>query len=625
MGGGLIQLTTYTAQDVFLTGNPQITFFKSVYRRHTNFSIETVELPFEGSYIAFGETLNCPIDKLGDLMWRTSLVVNLPQVQLPRPTTTPNPYIDILRQRMQIAYTSYTTIHSYMGLTMAVYRASVALIQSGNLGSLTNVQQTINLTLNTLDPLPSTPIQTAFAQLINNDCPTPQNANYPSNDLVNKLSLKFVASNTVLSNLKVQFEYVRLQLQLLESRYWDSYVAAQKAYQANSGAVTSTSPQYAKFAWIRKLGHFIIEWIDISIGGNRIDRQWGEWINIWHELTKSSDQQVGYDELIGNTPELTTFDTIAKPEKTIVVPIPFWYCRDNGLSLPLVALNYYDIRLTVKFRKMEELCYTDIPGALDPDIIRITDAKMWIDYIYLDATERRRFAQSSHEYLIQQVQVEEYTDLSLSKYSIDLHFSNPVKELVWVYQRTDLVTNTDDTQEPQWDNYTLDRRPSRAPPVTPQPIAKSISTVDLGYGLVINRDVISVAASYPNFAINTITSVVAERRAINTTQLVLNQQNRTEVNDCLFFENLQTYAHHRSGGAPGINVLSFADRPEITQPTGSCNMGRLDKANLNVVFNYDYLYNFGFPIAGKIRVYALSYNVLRFMSGVCGLAFVSGV
>jgi hypothetical protein len=273
---------------------------------------------------------------------------------------------------------------------------------------------------------------------------------------------------------------------------------------------------------------------------------------------------------------------------------------------------------------MEDLCYTDIPGALDPDFVKIADAKIWIDYVYLDATERRRFAQSSHEYLIQQVQVEEYTDFSISQHSFDLHFSNPVKEIVWVYQRDDLVTNTDDTQEPQWDNYTLDRRATRLP-VRNQPslVAKSSSTIDLGYGLIPNRDSISVDASYPNFS-NNPNSITKERRAINTMQLVLNQQNRTEVNEPIFYENLQTYAHHRSGGAPGINVLSFADRPEITQPTGACNMGRLDKANLNIVFNYKYLYNSGFPISGKLRVYALSYNVLRFMSGVCGMAFVSG-
>jgi hypothetical protein len=619
MGGGLIQLTTYTAQDIFLTGNPQITFFKSVYRKHTNFAIETVELPFEGANLAFGETLICRVDKLGDLMSRTTLIVKIPEVAIPRPIIVPDPQLDILSLRMQTAYASYQTIHNYVGLTMAAYRASVGLIQSSNSASNAIVTAKIASTFNTLDPLPNSTIRTAFASLLERDC------GVSSASLVSALSLLYQSQQNTTTSMLDKFELVRTQLQLIETKYWNSYQNALKAYKAESGTSIVNTANYAKFAWIRKLGHFIIEWVDIIIGGNRIDRQWGEWINIWHELTASVDQEKGYRDLIGDVPELTNFDTTVKPAYTIATPIPFWYCQDNGLALPLISLNYYDVQLMVKFRKMEELCYTNIPGALDPSIVRIVDASIWMDYVYLDATERRRFAQSSHEYLIRQVQREEYSDFPISQNNFEMHFSNPVKEIVWLHQRDDMIYNSDDTYEPQWDNYTLDR--NVAPSISQETILTTQitqSTIDLPYALIPNRDSISVSNAFPIFPTSQLTPSTP-RMAINTTQLTLNQLNRTEVSDQRFFENLMTYQHHRSGGIPGVNVLSFADRPEITQPTGSCNMGRLDKSTLNIVFNYDYLYNSASPISGKVRIYALSYNVLRFMSGVCGLAFIYGM
>jgi hypothetical protein len=620
MTSGLIQLVTYSAQDIFLTGNPQVTFFKAVYRRHTNFAIETIELPLEGSRIAFDETLTCRVDKLADLMWKTHLVVDLPSVSIPRVLQTPDPHVDLLQQRAQTALTSYTTIHNYVGLVMALYRASVKLIQPGNPSSASMVISTITNLLASLDPSPSSPIQTAFANLIIHDCPI--TGSLPSHlpaDLIATLSILNAAQTTPVAKMRERFDYLRTQLQLIEQKYWIAHREAQVAYQSAAGVSATNQSPLCKFAWVRHIGHFIAEWIDIYIGGNKIDRQWGEWINIWYELTGSHNQHAGYAEMIGDTPEMTTFNSDPKPATTIAVPIPFWFCRDNGLALPLIALDYYDVEFVVKFRKMEELCYTDVAGALDPDIVRIADARFWIDYIYLDAGERRRFAQSSHEYLIQQVQMEEFTDFSLSQHNFDLHFNNSVRELVWVYQREDFVNNVNDTIEPQWGNYTLDRWPTLtpSPPVLPK---SPQSTVDLWYNLIPNRDTISIAAAAPRFPTPEI-APRAPRRAIKSAQLMLNQQTRTEVQEPIFFESLQSYEHHRSGGIPGVNMLCFSRVPEISQPTGSCNMSLIDSVKLNIVWNYEALYNNGFQLSGRFRVYALSNNILRIMSGVGGLAF----
>lgn len=634
MTGGLIQIASAAVQDVFLIGNPQITFFKAVYRRHTNFALETVELPLIGAPIAFGETLTCRIDKIGDLMWKTHLVVDLPRIAIPRPPVIDGDGVAIVttapfQQAHTSLHASYIALRQYVGLTMDMYRQTIRYIQPENPRCTNTVYRHLCNLLTVRDPVSA--IQTAFAAVIVRDCPPSGTGGVqPADQLVNRLSLVTVSQTVPANQLRAAFDDVVSQLQLLESRYWLAYRSAVDHHHRSDGIATGTSPltpptPHCKFAWIRRLGHFIAEWIDIYIGNHKIDRQWGEWINIWYELTGSHDQMDTYNALIGDVPELTNFDATPKPAYTLAVPIPFWFCRDNGLALPLIALDYDDVELVVKFRNMEDVCFTDTPHALDPDIVKIADAKFWVDYVYLDAGERKRFAQSGHEYLIQQVQREDHIDFSLSQHNFDLHFNNPVRELVWIHQRSDITANRDDTVEPQWGNYTLDRWPVRCRSGGRRvPRSVPLSTIDIGYGLVPNRDsgTCSGARSDAVLFAPPATAPRATRVAINTAQLVLNQQTRTEVEEPRFFENLQTYQHHRNGGAPGINVLSFALNPEITQPTGSCNYSMIDKSSIDVVFNHKHLYDDnGRPVSGRFTVYALSSNVLRIMSGVGAVAF----
>ena len=344
MGGGLLQLVAYGAQDVYLTGNPQITFFKVVYRRHTNFSIESIQQTFNGSAKP-DKRVTCQISRNGDL--------------------------------------------------------------------------------------------------------------------VHKLYLVFSKS---------------------DGSNW-------------------TEDKDARLA---------INKVEIEIGGQLIDRQYGYWMKIWNELTLPAGKKEGYNDMViaGNN------------ANKLYLPLEFWFCRNVGLALPLIALQYHEVKINVEFSS--ELAFTD--------------AELWADYIFLDTDERRRFAQLSHEYLIEQVQFTGTENVGVNS-SIKLSFNHPVKELIW------------------WN----DTGPA------------------------------------------------------GSAKLMLNGNDRFAERDVKYFTHVQPYQHHTNIPTEGqnINVYSFALKPEEHQPSGTLNMSRIDTAQLKL--------NNG--TEGDLYVYAHSYNVLRILSGMGGLAY----
>ena len=271
MGGGLMQLVAYGAQDVYLSGNPQITFFKVVYRRHTNFSVEPVQQTWNGA-ADFGRTVTCNINRNGDLITNMYVVVKLP----------------------------------------------VTVVDSAT------------------------------------------------------------------------------------SKSW---------------------------GYVNRLGHALISNVKIEIGGSKIDEQYGDWLNIWYELTHKVGQERGYAKMIGDVPELTAITTITKPAYNLYIPLQFWFNRNNGLALPLIALQYHDVRITLTFRPFNEcINYTQ---NTEPPVVSMTDSFLLIDYVYLDSEERKRFAQASHEYLIEQLQFTGSESWNSSNSKLRLNFNHPSKYLVW--------------------------------------------------------------------------------------------------------------------------------------------------------------------------------------------------
>ena len=379
MGGGLLQLVAYGAQDVYLTGNPQITFFKVVYRRHTNFSIESIQQTFNGNP-TLGQRVTCQISRNGDL--------------------------------------------------------------------------------------------------------------------VHKLYL-----------------------------------------QATVTAGSST---------VQKVGHKLIEQVEVEIGGQMIDRQYGEWMYIWNELTLPKGKETGFRKMIN----YAGGDTIAN---TVYVPLEFWFCRNIGLALPLIALQYHEVKINLTLGSKE---------ALGGSSAEVTNVELWADYIFLDTDERRRFAQLSHEYLIEQVQFTggESIDTSATATASvttksKLSFNHPVKELVWVNKPTSATTSA------LWNVY--------------QP------TTDF--------------------------------------QLQLNGNDRFAKRDAKYFTHVQPYQHHENiPDGKNIHVYSFALKPEEHQPSGTLNMSRIDTATAIVGTAGD---GSSASAPGTLNMYAVNYNVLRILSGMGGLAY----
>jgi hypothetical protein len=533
-----MQLVAYGAQDVFLTGTPEITFWKVSYRRHTNFAMESIEQTFSGQ-ADFGRRVTCTISRNGDLAYRTYLQVTLPEIN--------------------------------------------------------------------------------------------------------------------------------------------------QSMRGSSGSV------YAR--WLNYIGEQLIAQVEVEIGGQRIDRQYGDWMHIWNQLTMSSEQQKGYWKMIGHTTQLTYmidpgFAAVsgpcaaaggpsqvcaprnALPETTLYIPLLFWFNRNPGLALPLIALQYHEVKINIDFRPIGECLWAvgDLTRQAGTQSVSqayqqsLVAASLYVDYIFLDTDERRKMAQNPHEYLIEQLQFTGDESVGSSSNKIKLNFNHPCKELIWVVQpdaNVDYCSSLDAagvlfrTLGAQPFNYTdaIDALPpSIAAFGGPNETTVSGSSegfinasglfelpgaVDGSVGAAGWAGNEAPATNYLPFAqqsnltsnggslVSDAGTFVLSETALDmhcwgenpvvTAKLQLNGQDRFSEREGSYFDVVQPYQHHTRHPDTGINVYSFALRPEEHQPSGSCNFSRIDNAVLQLVLSAP-------TVAGtataKVRVYAVNYNVLRVMSGI---------
>ena len=456
MGGGLLQLVAYGAQDVYLTGNPQITFFKVVYRRHTNFAIEAIQQTPTGSN-SLGSRASFQITRNGDLIHR-------------------------------------------------VY----------------------------------------FNGKIKND-------------------------NT------------------------------------NTGTAHNV-------ALVPNFGQRLLKTVELEIGGQRIDKHYSEWLYIWNELSLPMGKRSGYNTMVGANDSNLCTKLAGEASYELYVPLEFWFCRNVGLALPLIALQYHEVKINIEYESAanlvdvvaSNLCEDEDKATVgctngnksatnstlafqtDPadaataesrfaggSAISLSDANLWVDYVFLDTDERRRFAQLSHEYLIEQLQFTG-TDTMTSSASADsmkpvrLNFNHPCKELIWAVKKSDTGTLI-----PFWNNFS--------------------TAENAGANLTANN--------YSNSSNPTMQA-----------KIMLNGNDRFATRKGDYFSLVQPYQHHENTpdvNHNGINVYSFALKPEEHQPSGTLNMSRIDTAVLSLSSS----------VAGTIHVYAVNYNVLRILSGMGGLAY----
>ena len=475
MGGALLELVAKGSQDIFLTGNPNTTYFRSVYKRHTNFSLDSVEQSVEG-FIDFDRKFECVIARSGDLLSAIIIEIDLPKLE-------------------------------------------------GKRGK--DIQ------------------------------------------------------------------------------------------------------------WIDSIGHHIIKSVQLEIGGLPIDKHYGEWLEIWSELTIPESRKQAYNTMVGKGISITE-------ERTLYIPLQFWFCRDYGLALPLIALQYHEVKLIVELNSFESCwkksfdtyyldkssntvtintsqtsnvvtLFSDIGNLSDGDdhyydmkllwedgseskvltregdssltlqsdtipnktsyaylikeepkkMYSLKDTRIYCDYIYLDTGERKFFAQTKHMYLIEQLQtngINAYTKGQDSN-KMDLEFNHPCKEIFWI-NKLDFNKNLN------------------------LPINYS-DRVDTTFG-----------------SDNPILSV----------ELLLNGQERISKRGADYFRLVIPYQKHTRAPSNYVYVYSFALKPEEYQPSGTCNFSRLDTAEL--IINYK-------KTMGNLTtmVYALNYNMLNIVNGMGGLAY----
>ena len=219
----------------------------------------------------------------------------------------------------------------------------------------------------------------------------------------------------------------RVQVQLTRN----ADVVTKMYLRAVLGAGVSSS----KWAWVSNVGHALINNVYLEIGGTQIDKQYGDWLNIWYELTHKTGHEAGYARMVGNVSANTDL-ALSHAQYSLNVPLQFFHCRHDGLGLPLIALQYHEVRVTFEFNTLSSLIVntygtgTAISWTTQPTL----SASLWVDYVYLDQEERKRFAQATHEYLIEQVQFPSAESINSVSTRTRLSFNHPCKFLVWAIQ-----------------------------------------------------------------------------------------------------------------------------------------------------------------------------------------------
>jgi len=576
MAGGLLQIASYGSQDLFLTGNPQITFFKVVYRRYTNFSVESIKMPFDDP-TGFGLTSHFRYKHTGDLLYKTYIDIELPEMDIKR--IIPSTSYATLFDQAKTDY--YGIVLNFMQVDSQAYRDALTIYET--IGTTTS--EMINTVKNAFANSHPQTLESDFEALCGNISPFYYNflstSTYNLHQIV--ISLEPLILSLSKDDLMKYLQYGIDNAHLAQKYFFDQLNIIRIQYE------DSINPNIL-FAWVKKIGHVILDSVEVSIGGQTIDKHYGDWLNIWHELTGNKDLEEVYNRMIGNISELITLDRNSKPKYVLHVPLQFWFCHNNGLALPLVALQYHDVDITTKFRKIYDCGYlgeqlTGYDEANRPENQYLDDylhengkditAYIVSDFIFLDAPERRRFAQSIHEYMIDQLQIIEFPEINQTQLQCILNFSHPVKEVVWVAQDYDYTINENGYRETHYERY------------------------DFNTGTITNPKYIN-PISYSSMSLNSYLRVIKQSNDV--------------------FNYVYPRIFHSNTPECGINMYSFSLSPEEQQPSGACNMTRIKQVKLDLFFDDDVIakLNKGF----NVRVYGIRSNILRFIKGMGGVAFV---
>jgi Major capsid protein N-terminus/Large eukaryotic DNA virus major capsid protein len=326
------------------------------------------------------------------------------------------------------------------------------------------------------------------------------------------------------------------------------------------------------YGYVNAIGHAMIQGVEIYIGNQKIDTLYGYWLEIWSELTLTAEKEDAYYKMIGKH-KIFSAESNSKA-MNLYIPLPFWFHRNVGLALPLIALQRQAVRLRFQFRDYRQVWTSNLPYLPTEDYnpfpngIHFDSAFLWVDYIYLETEERRLFAESPHQYLIEQLQINNfnlYEENPLQK--VDLNFNHPVKELIWAYQM-ESVLDYYPNANPNFFNFSdqLDAQ---------NPLAQDPS--------------ISHKLQFENI-------------------------DRFEERESFYFQVVQPYQYHTRVPRNFIHVYSFSFNPEDQQPSGTCNFSRIDNATFEVHIKEN------LPQM-SIIAFAVNYNFLLITGGLCGVLY----
>ena len=534
MTGAELQLAAYGAQDIYLTGNPQISFFKIVFKKHTNFAIEQHKLEFEGN-ADFNNKVVCKVKHYGDLLSEIFLHIDLPVL-------TPK------------------------------------FIQIDNIHNK----------------------DSGIPFILGYDCDYFNNGN----TMINK---KYLNQHQIIS-------------------------------------------------WVNSIGHVIIDYVTIEIGGELIDKQYGEWLEIWDELTISKCKKQAYDQrMIG---KYSDNEWLSKGiyenalSMSLDIPLRFWFCNNNGLALPLIALQQQDVKIYVKFNDFNN-CWWNVK--LDksqkyknkcnklpfnyPEKKNIKNCYLLANYVYLDTDERRKYVYSSHEYLIEQIQYNDPINVSctISDIFVDLEFNHPIKEIIWVLQNEKVKYFNDwydySTEERiQFENDNINLYACYNNYINKAVHPNNYMYINNSRSIISNEiDMSAVILDIKKNILNNSYLIdnnneIFDMRCspLNNAVLLLNGQERFPMQNSKHFDTIQPYLYHSCIPNKGnIYCYSFGLEPQKMIPSGSCNFSLIDNAVLFLSVNKFCFCDKEVNEYINVRVYAKNFNILRIMSGMGSLAYTN--
>lgn len=608
MAGGLINIITYGANDLYLTGAPEITLFKTVYRRHTNYSSESVGIPL--GKCEFGNRIRIEVPKTGDLMKDVHLQLEIPAMKILKSDLTPDSYTPSttlpLSEDQELIVDDYQTILDFMTINTLGYKAAYQNKDIIN----QSVEEYIELVLDELNYTNGLDIdyQEALSRALDYERSIGNRHNdfilfYKNSDI--KDILNTIASQSPYNDYTVAYVFDSVQKAIDVSVEVQNYYF-EKVHEKFLLEQEYAS-KYAKFAWVEKLGQAIIDKVDVCIGGERIDRRYGDFMNVWYELTGVSAQQILYDQMMGNVKSMITFDSNEKPKYILSIPLLFWFNKLSGLAFPLIALQHSNIAFEITFKKIEDCAYVEkLPQELGltenslsdiwENLGLVINGTLFVEYIYLDYLERKRFAQTAHEYLIETVDDMYIENTSEPKHSITLDFKGPCKEFIWTVQKTSYLEGFDEESNiPNLSNSTNKKMPfnySYSGSGTGNPVMKA--------------------------------------------KLMLNGYDRFESRESIYSGCLQPYVHHTRTPSDGINVFSVSLHPQEFQPSSCCNLSRIGNPNFSMEIDPRmFLYkrsdidpsivvdsddDITLQTRVNIRIYTIRYSILRIIGGLAGFA-----